>query len=173
MWLTDDFLTLFVKQWSFMAKENKIHLAFATQVIIDSDSKIKKNIEYHHNNPHIFWKKVSFLFLNWKIKPKTSPGGRLVYVGFVYNIRNKLLTNANHLCSFNSESVYYSTHLLMAWAGSEQLVLFFSPGSPSWLGPLYWALGTKLFPTPVVCTTWTSRSHSSSQTPTLWTCTPL
>lgn len=30
-----------------------------------------------------------------------------------------------------------ATYLLMAWAGSEQLVLFFSLGSLSWLGLLY------------------------------------
>lgn len=69
MWLTDDFLTLLVKQWSFMAKENKIHLAFATQVIIDSDSKIEKNIEYHHNNPYTFWKS----FFKLENKPKNKP----------------------------------------------------------------------------------------------------
>lgn len=91
-------------------------------------------------------------------------------------------------CSFQTVAVYTAvqlkycavlharlapvSYLQWVWAGSEQLPWFSSPGSPSWPVRPGWCRCTTPVLTGSVCTGWTSRSRSSSQTHTLWTYTP-
>lgn len=65
------------------------------------------------------------------------------------------------------------SHLRWVWGQSVSRVWSSSPGSPSWWHHPCSDPGTRPGPTRAAGTTWTSRWHSSSRTPTPWTYTLL